>query len=251
MSQKPRTPQATPSPNRVGALLRLVAAAVFGGLATLAVVHLSWSPAAAPRPGPQAPIEQPEQGTTRGDPRAPVEIVVYSDFQCPFCARQYATLDRLAREHGDEVRIEFRHLPSPSHAAGIAASRAALAADRQGHFWQMHDLLFANPQRLTRDAFLDYARQIGLDERRFERDLDDPMLDRVLDRDRAEAARVGITEAPALVVNGKVIPGAHPYALLLRQVEQAERGADRARPALLSDPRVREWVAVSRRSVAP
>jgi protein-disulfide isomerase len=249
LSQTPRTPQAT-QPTRTGGLLRLAAAAIAGALATLAVLWVAWSPGVAPRPDARAPDAQSGQGTLRGDPQAPVEIVVYSDFQCPFCARQYASLDRLVREHGDAVRIQFRHLPNPGHPAGIAAHHAALAADRQGRFWEMHDRIFANPQRLTRDAFLGYAREIGLDERQFERDLDDPMLDRVIDRDRAEAARIGITEAPALVVNGKVIPGAQPYALLLRLVDQARDGADRARPALLSDPRVREWVAVSRKGVA-
>ena len=99
----------------------------------------------------------------RGSARAPVTIVVFTDFQCPFCAKAEATMHELSAKYGNKVRIAFKNNPLPFHESARLASRAALAAGEQGKFWEYHDVLFAHQDALGRDALVAYAKEVGLD----------------------------------------------------------------------------------------
>ena len=142
----------------------------------------------------------------RGSPEAALQLVVFSDFECPFCREFAGTLDLLGEIYGDQICIYFKHFPLPQHQAAEPAARAANAAGRQGQFWQMHDLLFANQAALRDvdllDLLMGYARELGLDIDQFADDLEDPTLAEQPSRDRAEAQAAGVNSTPTLFING-------------------------------------------------
>lgn len=144
----------------------------------------------------------------RGAAGAPVTVVAYMDFECPYSAEAAATLDRLRARHGDGVRVVFKHLPLAMHDDARNAAAAALAAQQQGRFWEMHDWLFAHQGQLDRVGVEAGARALGLDLARFRRDFDDPAVtDRPILAAEAEGRALGFTGTPTLVVNGQVVPG--------------------------------------------
>ena len=112
-------------------------------------------------------VRVPLEGPAKGPADAKVNIVVFSDFQCPFCSRVVPTIDKIEKEYGNEVRVFFRHNPLPFHQDAPLASEAALAAEAQGKFWQMHDKLFANQQNIKRPDLEKYAQELGLDMGKF------------------------------------------------------------------------------------
>jgi protein-disulfide isomerase len=137
-----------------------------------------------------------------------VTIVEWSDFQCPFCGTLAQTLDELVKAYPDDVRLVFRQFPLAMHPDAELGARATLAAQRQGHFWAMHDRLFAHRTKMKRDDLLGHAKAIGLDVARFESDLDDPEIAKRLERDMAIGRRLGVRGTPAFFVNGLRFSGA-------------------------------------------
>jgi protein-disulfide isomerase len=160
---------------------------------------------------------------TRGSDNAPVTIVEYTDFQCPFCARASVTVARVVAAYQGKVRWVLKQYPLPLHADAPLAHRAALAADTQGKFWEMHDALFANQRALKRDDLLGYARRLGLDIIRFTTDLDSNRFDAVLHRDVAEGTKLGVDGTPTFFVNGKRLVGAVPYETFTAAIDRALR----------------------------
>ncbi len=147
----------------------------------------------------------------KGSESAPVTIVEYSDFQCPFCSRVVPSLDKLFKAYPDKIRIVFKQYPLPFHANARPAAKAALAAGRQNKFWEMHDLLFANQTSLSETNFLAWAKQIGLDVDQFKKDLVDPTLETQIVTDEKEAQGFGISGTPSFIINGTKYVGAYPY----------------------------------------
>jgi protein-disulfide isomerase len=171
-------------------------------------------PAGAPRVAPpqaaSAPVldaewfDIPTTGApARGPEEAPVTIIEFADFQCPFCARSQPLLDAVLRAYGAGVRLVFKHFPIESHAYARGAALVAMAAHEQGKFWEMHDRLFAAGGRMDRQAAVGAARELGIDEGRFERDLDSPELAERLERDRQDGVAARLTGTPAFYVNGR------------------------------------------------
>jgi protein-disulfide isomerase len=152
------------------------------------------------------PLEGPFQGAVN----ARVNIVAFSDFQCPFCSQAAETMRLLLKQYPDDVRLYFRHLPLPFHADASLAAQAAMAADAQGKFWQMHDKLFANQENLKRADLETYARDIGLDGGRFTRDLDQQTWAKVVAADAALASQMGVVGTPNFFINGRLLRGALP-----------------------------------------
>ena len=142
-------------------------------------------------------------------PADAVQIVLFSDFQCPFCAGLAKPVRELQTTGVDGVPIvvTFKHFPLNMHSRAPLAHQAALAAGEQGKFWEMHDLLFANQQKAQRDDFVRYAAQLGLDANRFRADLDDERLIRQIQSDQAEGAQRHITGTPTFYVNGSPYVG--------------------------------------------
>jgi protein-disulfide isomerase len=150
----------------------------------------------------------------------PPVLEVYSDFQCPFCARMAAPIEQLRAAVGDQLRIEFKHFPLDFHKDAPLGHRASIAAGAQGKFWEMHDAIFANPRSLRREDLLGHARILELDLARFEADMDKAETAERVEQDRTEGGHYGVTGTPSLRLNGKVVSGAKGYAELRQLVEQ-------------------------------
>ena len=160
-------------------------------------------------PGPAAP--------SRGKREAPVTIVEFSDFQCPFCKRAATMVDDVVKQHGDAVRVVFRNFPLPYHKNAQLAAMAALAAKEQGRFWEMHDKLFAHQEALDRAAIDGFARELGLDVARFDAALDGGKLAEAVNKD-VLAGGSFVEGTPTLFVNGHKLSN----PALLAQVVDAE-----------------------------
>jgi protein-disulfide isomerase len=141
----------------------------------------------------------------RGAPMAPVTIVEFSDFQCPYCSAAHPELERLVREFEGQIKLAFKHFPLSAHLRAVAAARAGEAARRQGKFWEMHDLLFAH-QRELEDADLErYAGMAGLDVERFKTDVAGAEVQERVEADREEGLKLGIEGTPTIYVNGRLL----------------------------------------------
>jgi protein-disulfide isomerase len=148
----------------------------------------------------------------RGPERAPLTVVVFSDFQCPFCARSEATLRAMEEEFGGRVRFAFKNQPLPFHDHARLAAKAALAAGEQGKFWEYHDALFAHQDALEPAALERYAQGLGLDLARFRKAMESERVEAALAADAADATRLGVQGTPTFFVNGRRIIGAQPIA---------------------------------------
>ena len=149
-------------------------------------------------------------GPSRGPASAPVTIVEFSDFQCPYCARVGPTLDQLLERYPDQIRIVFRHLPLAFHEQARLAAQASFCAEGAGLFWEYHDQLFANQRALQRSQLIDYASLLELDTEAFETCMDSPEAQARVDADLAAAEALGATGTPAFFINGIGLSGAQP-----------------------------------------
>ena len=166
---------------------------------------------------------------TIGTNSAKVEIVEFSDFQCPFCSRVTPTLKQIEKEYGDQVRIVFKHLPLSIHPKAPAAHAAAEAAHRQGKFWEMHDAIFANQTKMAPEKYLEYATQLGLDLERFKKDVEAPEVKKRVDADAEEAARLNVGGTPGFFVNGRYLSGAQPFEAFKQRIEEELAGKNVAK----------------------
>lgn len=140
----------------------------------------------------------------RGAPMATVMIVEFSDFECPYCGAAAPLLERTMREFDGRVKLVFKNYPLDQHVRAMPAARAAVAAGKQGKFWEMHDLLFANQQALEDEDFERYAVQLGMDVERFKADMASPDTQARIDADKAEGRRVHVEGTPTLFINGRL-----------------------------------------------
>ena len=148
---------------------------------------------------------------SRGGSRPDAEILIFSDFQCPFSAKVVKMIDRVAREYGQRVRIAFKQNPLAFHKDAFGAAEASLAAHEQGKFWEMHDIMFRNQRALEMDGLESYAREIGLDVPRFKEAMASGKLRAKVEEDMAEARSLGARGTPTFFVNGRLVRGAVPY----------------------------------------
>jgi protein-disulfide isomerase len=153
----------------------------------------------------------------RGPANAPVTIVEFTDFECPFCRRSSEPIGQLLEQNPAQVRFIFRNFPLDIHDHAEQAAEAALAAGAQGKFWPMHDLLFAHQKDLSRQALIGLAEQLHLDVARFTNDLDTGKYKSEIAADRALGVQANVNGTPAFFVNGRRIDG----ALTLPELEQA------------------------------
>ena len=142
----------------------------------------------------------------RGKADAPVTLVVFSDFECPWCAKLEPLLAQLLAANADTVRVVFKHLPLPMHPQAEPAALAAIAAQRQGKFWEMHDAMFADQSALAPPQLQATAERIGLEGAAFARCLADPATVRTVDADLRLGATVGVNGTPTFYVNGRPVP---------------------------------------------
>jgi protein-disulfide isomerase len=161
----------------------------------------------------------------RGAAEGAVTMVVVSDFQCPFCARVDGTLQQLLADYPRDLRMVWFNQPLPFHRAARPAALAALAAHRQGKFWQMHDLLFARQRQLEGAPFDAWAKELGLDIARFRSDRQDAALAEQLDRERAAAQATRANGTPTFFINGKKLQGAQPIEVFREAIDAARADA--------------------------
>lgn len=145
-----------------------------------------------------------------GNPNAPITIVEFTDFECPFCSRANATLHQLQAEYPDKIRIVFKNNPLSFHKNANAAHRAALAAQAQGKFREMHDLLFANQKSLSAADLEKYAAQIGLDLNRFRQDMESDAIKKHIEKDLNDGQNFDVRGTPHFFINGTRLKGAQP-----------------------------------------
>jgi len=157
---------------------------------------------------------------TRGPAKAPVTIVEFSDFQCPACARALPAVKMVLAQFGDKVRLVFRDLPLPMHPQAPKAAEAGACAGEQGKFWEMHDRMFLNQQRLSVDDLKSAAGELGMDSARFASCLDSGMYQMDWKSDVAEARKLGISATPTFFVNGRMINGAPTYENFAKVIEE-------------------------------
>jgi NhaA family Na+:H+ antiporter len=156
----------------------------------------------------------------RGEREAPLELVMFGDFQCPFCLGAQSVLRRLRERLGDRLLFGFRHLPIPErHPLAPMAAEASEAAAAQGRFWDYHDALYAIQPKLSPETMLEAARDLGLDVDRIASELEaGAHRDRVA-RDLASAEASGATGTPTFFVNGSRFFGAYDAASLVEALE--------------------------------
>ena len=173
------------------------------------------APSRAARPGRPDPNRRYAVATdgapVRGNPNAKIAIVEFSDFQCPFCGRVTPTLRQVESEYGDDVRIVFKHLPLSIHPKAPAAHAASYAAQKQGKFWEMHDKIFENQRDLAEETFVRYAGELGLDVEQFKKDAASKEAKDAVQKDVAEASKLGVSGTPGFFINGRFLSGAQPF----------------------------------------
>lgn len=155
-----------------------------------------------------------------GPADALVTLVVFSDFECPYCERLHRVLPQVQEAFGEDVRIVFKNAPLQRHAHARLAAEAALAAHAQGKFWEYHDLLFAHQNELERHHLEVYAEQLQLDMVRFRADLDSGRFRSAVARDIALSRVLGVDATPSTFVNGTIIRGAKPFAHFQRVISR-------------------------------
>ncbi len=181
------------------------------------------SPAAA-QPSPTVGIVQvsADDDPAIGPPDAPVLIVEFSDYQCPFCARSaLETLPQILETYEGKIRVVFRDFPLSSiHSNAQKAAEAAECADDQGQFWAYHDTLFQNQQALDIDSLKGYAQQLGLDTGAFNECLDSGQYASEIQNDLAQGQSYGVTGTPTFFINGRLLRGAKPFSDFEAMIEE-------------------------------
>ncbi len=162
-----------------------------------------------------------------GATNAPVTVVEFSDFQCPFCQRVSPTLKQLRETYGDKIRIVWKDFPLTAiHPEAFKAAEAGNCAREQGKFWEYHDRLFANQQTLQPDALKTHAVAAGLDATKFNACLDSSKYSDRVQEHVAVGTKLGINSTPAVFINGRQVTGAQPYAVFAGVIdEELERAA--------------------------
>jgi protein-disulfide isomerase len=166
------------------------------------------APAAA---APARPAEDPNKvyeitvgnSAVRGPANAKVTIVEWSDFQCPFCARAVPLVDQILEAYPNDVRFVFKNYPLPFHKSAMPAAKAAVAAGKQGKFFEMHDKLFESYNALSDAKFEEIAKEIGLDVAKWKADMESPEVQAQVVEEMKEAGKVGVRGTPTFFINGK------------------------------------------------
>ncbi len=157
----------------------------------------------------------------RGESGAPLELIMFGDFQCPFCLGAQSILRRVHERLGDRLLFGFRHLPIPEkHPLAMLAAEASEAAAAQGKFWKFYDALYAIQPKLSRETMLGAAADLGLDVERIEAEVEAGVHRERIDRDLASAKASGATGTPTFFVNGARHFGPYDASSLVEELER-------------------------------
>jgi protein-disulfide isomerase len=157
----------------------------------------------------------------RGNPKAKVMIVEFSDFQCPYCGGVQATLQSVLAKHPDTVALAYRDMPmSKIHPLARKAAEAARCAGEQGKFWEYHDLLFADQSKLDQDGLMNKARTLKLDGQQFESCLGSEKFKAQIQQDSQDGMRAGVSGTPGFFINGIFLSGSQPESAFENLVQE-------------------------------
>jgi len=153
---------------------------------------------------------------TLGKKDAPVTLVEFSDFQCPYCQAAAPALKQVAQKFGDKVQIVYRQYPIPSlHPFAFKAAEASLCANEQGKFWALHDAMFEDQKKLAVSDIKATAKRLGMDSQKFDSCLDSGRYVEQVQNDQREGSRIGVNGTPAMFINGTYVEGGSvPFSVL-------------------------------------
>ena len=189
---------------------------------------------AKPEPTPEAPPSPEEQlkkqledkvvvdiGNTPvlGNKNAKIMLVVFSDFQCPFSKRGYDTTKALIGKYGNNISYVYKHLPLGFHPEAAPAAKAALAAGKQGKYYEYHDKLFENQGELGENLYVKIAKELGLNMEKFNADRNSQEIADAVDADAKQANQLGFNGTPGFALNGVKILGAYPQEHFEKVIE--------------------------------
>jgi len=161
------------------------------------------------------------QDHLQGSPDAPIQLVEYGDYECPFCGRAHLVVKAIQRAMGDDLLFAFRNFPlTQVHPHALRAAQAAEAAGLQDRFWPMHDLIFDNQQFLEDEHLVRYAALVGCDLDQFARDIDSDEVAEKVRSDFLSGARSGVNGTPTFFVNGERYDGSWEPEILLSSLRQ-------------------------------
>lgn len=163
----------------------------------------------------------------RGPANAKITIFEFSDFECPYCKRGAETVEKILKEYPNDVKLVFKNLPLSFHKNARSAAQAALAAGKQGKFWEFHDELFKNQQGLGEAQYLEIAKKLKLDEAMFKKDMQSEEISKMIDEETAVANKLSFQGTPGFVVGGVPVRGAYPFehfkAIIDRLLEKTQQ----------------------------
>ncbi len=177
--------------------------------------------------------EQPEQPSevkvsegshVKGSADAPVTIVEFSDFQCPYCGRFYTqTLPQIEENYikTGKVKFAYRHFPLSFHQYAQKSAEASECADEQGKFWEYHNKVYENQQTLSLESLKQFAKDLSLDTGKFDECLDSGKMESKVKKDFAEGQAAGVQGTPAFFINGVSLVGAQPYSAFEQVIENS------------------------------
>jgi protein-disulfide isomerase len=171
-------------------------------------------------------LEPPRQrvaaanGAAKGPATAPIEVIEFSDFQCPYCQRANPTVTQVLKTYGDRIRFVYRHFPLGNHPNAKPAAEASQCAAEQGKFWEYHDALFANPSKLADADLKQRAAELGLDAGKFNACVDTHKYKTHVEADMKAGEEAGVNGTPAFFINGRMISGAQPFDAFKRVIDE-------------------------------
>ena len=196
-------------------------------ISTVSDLRTGGSPSAPSVPSPSAPsapVNVAAIGPSMGDEDAPVTIIEFSDFECPFCKRfNDQTFAQIKTNYIDtgKARIVFRHYPLPFHSNAQKASEASMCADDQDKFWEFHDAIFAQQTNIGVDALKQIAATLKLNTATFNSCLDSGKYTKYVQDDLAAGSAAGVSGTPSFIINGQLVVGAQPYSAFQQAIDAA------------------------------
>ena len=184
---------------------------------------------------PQTDVALGKNDPIQGPATAPVKLIEFADYECPYCQKVAADVKKLKEEYGDRIAVVYKDFPLPMHAHAQKAAEAARCAGVQGRFWDFHDQLFIGKQ-LDVVQLKDTARRLKLDATAFDKCLDAGEQTAVVNGDRSQGIALGLTGTPSFFINGHFFSGAVDYSTLRATIEQQLAGNKPAPPSMSQNP---------------
>jgi protein-disulfide isomerase len=170
---------------------------------------------------PEEPVQQVEaKGPSKGPETAPITIVEFSDFQCPYCSKVEPTITRVMADYAGKVRFVFRDYPLPFHEHAEKAAEASHCAEDQGKYWEMHDAMFNHQDKLAIDDLKKLSKEAGLDDKKFAECLDSGKMKAKVDENADAGSKVGVNGTPHFFINGHPLSGAVPYEQFKKVIDK-------------------------------